>query len=90
MSLERVAKRSAVESCAVKLAKAACPDNIYEQGAYISGFLQATEMIYGWDYEEVGNLVEFDTVQPYSLDPNDVTEIQFGDHRDEHACTRNC
>lgn len=68
-----------MEACAVKLAKAACPNNVYEQGSYISGFLQATDMIYGWDYEAVGDLVELETVEPYSLGPDEVYDFDPGD-----------
>jgi hypothetical protein len=55
-----------MEASAVKLAKAACPNNIHEQGSYISGYLQAIDMIFDWDNDEVDELAAAPNLQPYN------------------------
>ena len=56
-----------MEASAVKLAKAACPGNIHGQGSYISGYLQAVDMVYGWEAEDVEDLACAPSLQPYSM-----------------------
>lgn len=67
MSLQTVPSRESVEACAVKMAKAAYQGNIYEQGAYISGFLQAIEMVYNWEGDDVKEILT-NEVRPFTYE----------------------
>lgn len=68
------------------MAKAVCPDNVYEQAAYISGFLQATDIIYGWTNTEVDNLIDLPVLQPYTCQDVYATD----DGEDCPICSSAC
>lgn len=79
-----------MEACAVKMAKAAYQGNVYEQGAYISGFLQATEMAYNWDGDDVKEILTTE-VRPFSYE-NYVTVDEAPDVEEDECpfCNGSC